>query len=480
MTLRVTGRLATLVLFTGLLGACQTAPRETSGALSFDVPAGWEGAPGMPADAPPATLALAQWWVQFNDPVLSQLVQQALDANTSVRSARAALVQARALRDVTAAGLSPALGSSASAQRARSAGQPTGNSFAAGLDASWEADVFGANRAALDSSDADASATAARLGDTQVSIAAEVALSYIGLRNAQARLQIATRNLASQWQTLQITQWRRQAGLTTALEVEQARTLVSQTHAQLSVLQITIDQSRYALAVLTGQPPAAQTNLLIADAPVPQPDDILALSIPADTLRQRPDVRAAEYRVVSSAALVAQADALRKPDFRLTGSIGLNALTLGGLTGGGTLLSAILAGVSWPVLDGGAGRARVRAQQAALVQSQIGFEAAVLTALRDVEDALTALHNDRDRSDSLQQAAQSASTAAQLARQRYNSGLVDFQTVLETQRSQLNTQDSFAIAYADLSLGHVRLYKALGGGWQADAPGATPARDIPR
>ncbi len=471
----MTLRAACLVMATALLGACHTAPRQTAGALTFDVPAGWEGAPGLLADAPAATPALAQWWDGFNDPVLSQLVAQALDTNTSVRGARAALRQARALRDVTAAGLSPALGSSASAQRGRLAGRPTGNSFAVGLDASWEADVFGGNRAALEGSEADAAASAATLGDTQVSVAAEVALNYIALRRAQARLQIATRNLASQWQTLQLTQWRQQAGLTTALEVEQARTLVSQTHAQLSVLQAAIDQSRHTLAVLTGQPPAAQTALLTTVAPVPQPDDILALSIPADTLRQRPDVRAAEFRMVASAAGVAQAAALRKPDFRLTGSIGLNALTLGGLNAGGAVASTLLAGVSWPVFDAGAGQARVRAQQAALEQSQTGYEAAVLTALRDVEDALTALHNDRDRSDSLQQAALSAANAALLARQRYGSGLVDFQVVLETQRTQLNAQDSFAVAHADVSTDHVRLYKALGGGWQANAPDAGSA-----
>ena len=208
----MTLRAACLVVATALLGACHTAPRQTAGALTFDVPTRWERAPGLPAEASTATLALAQWWGQFNDPVLGQLVAQSLDANTSVRGARAALVQARALRDVTAAGLSPALGSSASAQRGRPTGGQTGNSFAVGLDASWESDVFGGNRAALDGSEADAAASAANLGDTQVSVAAEVALNYIALRRAQARLQIATRNLASQWQTLQLTGWRQQAG----------------------------------------------------------------------------------------------------------------------------------------------------------------------------------------------------------------------------------------------------------------------------
>lgn len=448
-----------------LLCACNSPPVKTVISLPFEIPATWSYNIGSTPDA----MALALWWSRFNDPLLNSLVSQALLANTSIGSAQAALRQARALRDVTAAGLRPVLGSSASAQRARSGNTGTGNSFNAGLDASWELDVFGANRSALNSSDATLAASAAILGNTQVSIAAELALTYISMRNAQTRLQIATDNLASQQETQQLTDWRLQAGLVTSIEAEQARTSVEQTRAQLPLLRTAIDQNSHALAVLIGQPPAALNVLLAGSGPVPQADETLALSFPADTLRQRPDVREAEFQILSAVALVAQAEAARAPDFKLSGSLGLNALSLGGLSSASAVLASLLGGVSLPIFDGGAARARVRSQQAALDQAQFGYQSAVLAALKDVEDALIALRSDRERITSLQQAANAAANAALLARQRYTSGLVDFQTVLETQRTRLATQDSLASVSADISADHVRLYKALGGGWVPDS-----------
>jgi outer membrane protein TolC len=210
-------------------------------------------------------------------------------------------------------------------------------------------------------------------------------------------------------------------------------------------------------------------TVLAAAAPVPQAAGDLALRIPAETLRQRPDVRAAELQVTAAVARVAQADAARLPNFTLSGSLGLSALTLGALTNGSAVVGSLLAGVSWPVFDGGAARAQVRAQQAALEQAHAGYQASVFTALKDVEDALVALQGDRERLVRLQNAAQAAGNAALLARQRYSSGLVDFQTVLETQRTQLNTQESVVTVQADLATDHVRLYKALGGGWSPES-----------
>jgi NodT family efflux transporter outer membrane factor (OMF) lipoprotein len=414
---------------------------------------------------------LAQWWLHFDDPVLAQLVTKALLANISVNTAQAALRQARALRDVAAAGLLPSVGSSASAQRNLTGSNNSSSSFRAGMDASWEIDVFGANRSALNASEASAQASAASLADVQVSIAAEVALAYISLRSTQSRLSIANANLTSQLETLQLTQWRLQAGLVTSLEAGQALAVAEQTRAQLPTLQTSIAQTRHALAVLTGQPPAALANLLAADGPLPQAGKELALSLPAETLRQRPDVRAAEFQVAGALARVAQADAARAPSFKIGGSLGLSALTLGGLFSAEAIAASLLASVALPIFDGGAGLATVRAQQAAFEQARLAYQTAVLTALKEVEDALVALRGDRERLLHLLQAADAATEAALLARQRYSSGLVDFQTVLETQRTQLNTQDSVAGAQADISADHVRLYKALGGGWIPETMG---------
>jgi NodT family efflux transporter outer membrane factor (OMF) lipoprotein len=412
---------------------------------------------------------------------LTRLIKQALLFNTSVKGAQAALQQARALRDLAGSALLPNLGGSASYQRRRS-DNSTGDSFQVGLDASWEIDFFGAKRSALSASEAAASASLASLGDVQVSVAAELALNYIALRSAQDRLAIAQTNLVSQQETLQITQWRFQAGLVTALEVEQARASTEQTAALIPIVQTTIAQTRHALSVLTGQPPAALSTALAQASAVPQVSSTLALSIPAETLRQRSDVRAAEFQVSAAAARVSQADAARLPSFNLGGSLGLSALTLGALTDGASVAAAFLASVSLPLFDAGAAQAQIRAQQAALTQANTVYQATVLTALVEVENALVALREDRERLRHLQNAFAAADIAALLANERYRSGLVDFQTVLDTQRTRLGTQESMAISRAAVSADHVRLYKALGGGWlpaeNADAP--VSAEDSPR
>lgn len=458
VTLRLPNLLGGMLL--ALYGCATPAPQHI--ALAVDVPAAWSV---VNVAAPGSTSSLVDWWLRFDDPLLAKLVTQALQANTSINTATAALRQARALRDVSAAGLSPTLGSSASARRSKAGDSDATNNFTAGLDASWELDIFGANRSALNASEATVKASAASLGNVQVSIAAEVALTYITLRGTQARLAIAEVNLASQQETLQITQWRLQAGLVTSVEAEQARSATEQTRARLPVLQTSIEQTRHALAVLTGQAPAALAAVLAATGPLPSPADELAVSIPAETLRQRPDVRAAEHQVTAAAAKVAQADAARLPSFRLSGSLGLSAATLGALGNSASLLGTLLASVSLPVFDGGALRGQVRVQQAALDQAILTYQAAVLIALQEVEDALVALRGEQQRLARLQQAAVAVGNAAALARQRYSSGLVDFQTVLETQRTQLATEDGVASSRADLSADHVRLYKALGGGW---------------
>lgn len=449
------------------LCACATPQRPPQAAPPLQVPEHWSAADGLRLTAADD---LANWWQRFDDPLLTSLIQQAMQVNTSVRSAQAALHGARALQDQAGAALWPVLGSAASGQSNR-VGANTTNTVKVGLDASWELDVFGKNRNANTAAAASAQASAASLGDVQVSIAAELALNYIALRSAQERLSIARTQLASQTDTLQLTRWRQQAGLVSTLEAVQARASAEQTAALLPALQTTIDQSSHAIAVLAGQAPAALANTLATPQPVPHAPDNLALRIPADTLRQRLDVRAAQYQVEAAHAQVAQANAARAPSFTLGGSLGLSALTVGALTDGASVFSAVMASVSLPVFDGGSRVAQVRKQEAALLQANAHYEATVLTALTEVENALVALRDDRARMLRLEGAAASATVAAQLAHQRFASGLVDFQAVLETQRSALSTQDSVAVARAAIVADHVRLYKALGGGWQGtDTP----------
>lgn len=478
-TLLATG--AALVAASLLAGCASVAvDRSLPGATArVDVPAQWSTGAAVAASD---DAALAQWWTQLGDPQLGTLIAQALQANPSLRSAQQAVLQARAQLGVQQAGILPGLDASASARRARQGNIGSANTLGLGLDASWELDLFGRLRAGVQASEADLAASEATLQGTHVSLAAEVALAYVDLRNQQQRLQIARTNLASQRQTLQITEWRLQAGLTTSLVAEQARTVVAQTAAQVPALESAIAQARHSLAVLTGRAPAALDEELGQARPLPVPPATLALRFPAETLSQRPDVLAAAQRVRAALARVDQADAARFPRLQLSGSLGLSAATLGALSGGSAVAASVLGGLSAPVFDGGAARAQVRSQIAVLEQSRLAYQSTVLTALQEVEDALAALAGDRERLARLQEAAQSAATADLLAQQRYASGLVDFQTVLETQRSLLSAQDSVASTRASLLSDHVRLYKALGGGWSpedADVPQTDPFARAP-
>jgi NodT family efflux transporter outer membrane factor (OMF) lipoprotein len=445
-----------------LLNGCSLFNIIDSKPTAIEIPANWSKDKSVRnSDA----TSLARWWQRFNDPLLIQLVDAALITNTSVKSAKAALIEARSLRDVAEALLWPTVDGSASIQRSKSGHNKPINNFSVGLDAGWEVDIFGKNRSGLKAAEATAQASEANLGDIQVSISAEVAIDYIALRSAQSRLTIANSNLTSQLETLQITEWRSQAGLVASLDVEQARVSAEQTRSQIPPLLTSIEQLSHALAVLTGQPPASLITKLSIVSPVPKAANNIALNFPAETLRQRPDVRTSELRVSTELALLEQSEAARLPNFKLNGSLGLNALALGSLTSGGSVISSVLANVAMPLFDAGSRFAKVKAQEAVLQQSRFAYQATVLKALQEVEDALVALSGDIQRLSGLMLAADAANSAAVMARQSYESGLIDFQTVLDTQRSLLTTQDSVASAGADLSTDHVRLYKALGGGW---------------
>jgi NodT family efflux transporter outer membrane factor (OMF) lipoprotein len=392
--------------------------------------------------------------------------------------ARAAVQQAQATRDLAASARAPTLGASVSAQRSVRGDNTRTDTVQAGLNAGLDTDLFGALAKGVDASEAALQAAQARLGAAQSQVARNVALGYIDLRSVQMRLLIAQDNLASQGETLQITRWRNQAGLIGAVEVEQAVVAAGQTRAQLPPLQLARDSAMHSLAVQVGLVPAALHTVLLPAAPVPQAAQGLAPGTPGDALDLRADVRAAKFDVEQALARADQARAARLPSFNLTANLGVGAATLEALSSSAAAVGALALSLAAPLFDGGAGAARVGLQEAALTQSQASYRAAELAALQQVEDAMSALRADQERLTQLQQLALSADRAATLARQRFSGGLVDFQTVLETQRSLLSIQTSLALAWADVSADQVRLYSALGGGWNPNAA-PTAARPTP-
>ncbi len=434
------------------------------------LPAQWQGpheAGGREA------AALAQWWRLFADPVLDGLVEDALAANTDLNAARAQLREARARRDLARAGLGPAVTASGTASRIEGSAE-TGSGaarelYSAGFDASWEPDVFGGARRGLEAAEADLGASAETLRDTRVSLAAEVARNYVELRTGERRLAIAEASLAAQAETHDLTRWRREAGLVSELDETQARTLLEQTRAGLPALRTAIVEARHRLALLLARPPGEVDARLQATGTIPGAADRVATGIPADTLRSRPDVRAAERRLAAQTARLGEAEAARYPSFRLTGSLGLEALALDRLFSGNAGTHALLAGITAPVFDAGRIRSNIAVQDARLEQARLGYEAAVLAALHDVENALVALAHSGQRRQELARATASARLAWQIAQHRYAAGLADFQSVLDSQRTLLGLEDQLAGVTGEHSAGQIRLYKALGGGWTPEA-----------
>ncbi len=464
--------LAPLLLAATLAGCAAVGPDYRAPGPA--VPAGWHtGLQGglHSADADADAAARTRWWRRFDDATLSTLVETALAANRDLHGAQAALRGARARRIVAGTAFYPTVGTTLSGRRTTPSLSAAGPAlYAAGFDASWEPDVFGGKRRAAEAAQADLERSAATLAATQTSLAAEVALNYVALRGYQTRLAIARSNLASQSETLQLTEWRTQAGLVGSLQLEQARANREQTRAQIPALETSLAQARNRLAVLTGRAPGAVDAQLAVATGIPAMPATLAVGIPADTLRRRPDVRAAERLLAAETARVGQAQAARYPDFSLSGSIGLDAFTPGTLASG-TVNRSLAASVAATIFDGGRLRQQVAVQDAVREQALYAYQAAVLTALEDVENALVAFARSKERQAALDAAATAARQAAQLASQQYASGIIDFQTVLDTQRSVLALQDALAAAQADGATAVVQLYKALGGGWE---PAAAP------
>lgn len=457
---------------TGVLAACAAVgpdyvpPQVTP-------PAAWgaEMAAGEAAEAVnPDTIA--QWWRQLGDTTLSDLIERALAANTDIRSARARLLEARARRTAAGAAFFPTASVSATGRRNTPSGrnvsgggaQLSNELYAAGFDASWEPDVFGGARRSVEAAQADMEASAASLDATQISLAAEAALNYVEARAAQVRLVIARNSLASQTETWQLTAWRTQAGLASSLDVEQARANLEQTRAQIPALETSLAQAQNRLAVLTAEAPGAVNARLAGPGAIPAVPRQVAVGIPADALRRRPDVRAAERRLAAETARVGQAQAARYPSLSLSGSIGLEALTIGTLANG-TVTRSFSASLASTIFDAGRLAQQVNAQDAVRQQAMIGYEASVLSALDDVENALVSFAKNRERETALRDATEAARNAALLARDRYASGLIDFQIVLDTERTVLTIENNLAVAQSDGVSSLIQLYKALGGGW---------------
>jgi NodT family efflux transporter outer membrane factor (OMF) lipoprotein len=446
--------------------------------------------PAMTSDA-----TLGAWWTVLNDPTLDQFIEQAVKENKSVDQALARVRESRARRNISASPLFPSIGASAGARdthrtRASSAADDfpsgdfgslstSGETYSAGIDANWELDLFGGNRRSLEAANANFVAAEAELRDVLITLLGDVALSYVNVRTTQARLAFAERNLESQRELVDITRWRAEAGLATVLDVEQARSSFAQTLAQIPSLESALQAAMNRLAVLTGREPGALHATLAERRAIPTAPREVVASVPAEVLRRRPDLRSAERRLAAQTAQVGVATAALYPSLSLNGSFGLTSGTASNLFSSGAETTGYGLSLNMPIFRAGALRQQVVAQNALVDQALATYEATLLSILEEVENALTEWANEQRRYEALVQAAEAARLASELALVQYNSGLVDFQTVVNADRQLISTEDQLAVSSGEITSNLIRLYKAFGGGWSVFPASSTAAAGTP-
>ncbi len=446
------------------------------------VPANWGEAP---KSVTTTSADPARWWIVFNDEELDSLVERAVRSNKDLQLASARVWQARAERRVTASGAWPtvdATGSYTHIDRNLSfAGFGTGSSggslataggsgkfdlYEAGLDASWEVDVFGGVRRAVEAANANVAASQEDLRDTLVTLLGEVATNYIALRGNQYRIEVARRNVAAQRQMVEVTRGRFEAGLGTNLAIAQAEALLAATEAQIPALETSVKQSIHGLGVLLGIEPEALLTELSQEGVVPPVPSEVPVGLPSELLRRRPDVRRAERQLASATAQIGVATADLFPSFSLTGSLGYQSTKGSSLISPGSRYWTAGPSLRWPVFDAGKIRANIQVQTALQEQALITYENTVLTAIQDVENAIVAYSNGQAAREALVRAVDANRKSVEIAQDLYQRGLVDFLNVLQSQSSLYQSEDQLAQNDQQVATALVALFKALGGGWE--------------
>lgn len=488
------------------------------------LPERWSGAAPNVATTQPA--ALAQWWTAFDDPVLNTLVERAVRSNRTLRAAAARVGQARAERAIAGADLWPRLeaaGSYAHEGESRNrrpakprdswgrrlrdavvdeaadeyfngsfdaaefvgdvAARPVSdaltrpdearlgprglNRFAVALDASWEIDVFGRVRRSQEAAAAEAAAAEEDYRDVLAILLFDVARAYVEARGCQQRIAIARENIAAQQETLRLARFQCDGGFGSELDVAQAETQLASTRAALTLLETSFRHTIHQVSLLLGEVPDATLAELSPEAPIPPAPPEIPLGLPSDLLRLRPDIRRCERRLAAATARVGVATADLFPRFSLTGTFGSESHDVRHILDSRSLFWSVGPAVSWPVFTGGRVRANIEVQSAVQQQALAEYEETILTALKEVEDALCAYRSERVRHEYLAEAVAAARRAVSLATAQYNEGVSDFLAVVDSERSLHAVEDRLVQSQTALTLHTIRLFKALGGGWES-------------
>ncbi|MDR6147182.1 NodT family efflux transporter outer membrane factor (OMF) lipoprotein [Sphingomonas sp. SORGH_AS870] len=475
-----------------LLGACTVGPNYAGPPKAIGSaatpPAGFVRADTTLATTAPA---VADWWTTLNDPMLTWLEEQALASNPNVAVAQARLKQARSALRLERANQAPNANASATylhadlpalnlgggGEQGGANGNASGGSgggtsvdfFNLGFDASWEIDLFGGRRRTVEAARASAAAAEANVADAQVSLSADVAQAYIGLRDAQQRLILARDASRMQRDTLNLTLQRFNNGAASQLEVERLRNQVESTDAQILPLSASVETYLNALAILIGEAPGTLDQRLGQPGKVPLPPAQVAVGDPTALLQRRPDIRAAERNLAAQTARIGVAEAAKFPRLNLMGIIGIGGTSLDALTDLDNLVTLGAPMLQWNVLNFGRANARVGQAEGARDEAEAQYRGVVLSALRDAEDALSRFRARRNTVATLARAKASADRSAALMQQRYRAGTATLIDTLDAERQRVSADQSLSQAVAGLTNDYVALQKALGLGWRASS-----------
>jgi len=424
--------------------------------------------------------SLSEWWTNFNDPKLDDLIHLTMRDNLDIRQAASRVREARAQRGVVDADFFPSVDTGGSFSRSKSSenlgqrnfsGVGSGfdkpsNVWQAGFDAGWELDIFGGTRRNVEAAEADITAAAEDQRDVMITLLAEVARNYINLRASQKQIAIARRNIKTQQDSLELTQAKVQGGIGSDLDVARSEAQVATSEATIPTLEIAERQAMHALAVLIGRDAGALVRELSTETAIPVALPALPAMLPSELLRRRPDIRRAEANLHAAVARIGVATSDLFPKFSLVGSLGLQSEQFKDISRGDSLYWSIGPSVSWPIFDASRIRSNIGVQNYRTEQALAEYEKSVLNSLREVEDALVAYDRERARRESLLRAVESNRRAVELASALYSRGLVTFLDVLTAQSALFAADDALVQSDRSVSANLVALYKALGGGWQ--------------
>ena len=470
-------------------------------------PASWFSAhPAKEPARPAVSLPVAEpvdpeWWAAFGDPVLTGLMRRAAASNLDVRAASIRLAESRAQRGIAGAAEFPQVNGNAAYTRERpsengvvslfSSGAAAAASnglggrqggipsttrigafdlFQGGFDASWELDLWGRVRRAVESADAAVDASAEARRSTLVTTLAEVARNYVRLRGLQETLRITRSNLATAEQSARLTAERARGGLATDLDVANARAQAEATAANLPLLEQQAAQTANAISLLLGMPPGALAIELSPPRPVPPVPPRVPVGLPSELARRRPDIRQAEAQLHAATADIGQAEADFFPRVTLSGSFALQATQFANLGNFGSRTFGLGPSLTIPVFESGRLRRTLELRRAQQQEAALNYQRTVLQAFHDVDNALLAYRAEQLRRDRLAAQAAQSRLALGLAQSRFRQGVSDFLEVLTAQRTVLAAEQQLADSTTTVSTNFVALYKALGGGWETAYP----------